>query len=146
MACYFLLQGIFPTQGLNLGLLHCRQILCLPSHRGHRYSKMYWATNRRNSIIFSLVAPFYNPPTVHKVSSCSAFFFFSIVVVLMGLSLWFKFSFNFSSSIEHLLISVLIIGKSPMEKYLVRPLAHFKIRLFHFYVLQLWRLLTYSGF
>ena len=22
-----LLQGIFPTQGLNLGLLHCRQIL-----------------------------------------------------------------------------------------------------------------------
>ena len=27
MGCHFLLQGIFPTQGLNLGLLHCRQIL-----------------------------------------------------------------------------------------------------------------------
>ena len=26
MGCHFLLQGIFPTQGLNLGLLHCRQI------------------------------------------------------------------------------------------------------------------------
>ena len=25
--CYFLLQGIFLTQGLNPGLLHCRQIL-----------------------------------------------------------------------------------------------------------------------
>ena len=25
--CYALLQGIFPTQGLNSGLLHCRQIL-----------------------------------------------------------------------------------------------------------------------
>ena len=25
--CYALLQGIFKTQGLNLGLLHCRQIL-----------------------------------------------------------------------------------------------------------------------
>ena len=25
--CCFLLQGIFPTQGSNLGLLHCRQIL-----------------------------------------------------------------------------------------------------------------------
>ena len=25
--CYCLLQGIFLTQGLNLGLLHCRQIL-----------------------------------------------------------------------------------------------------------------------
>ena len=27
VGCHFLLQGIFPTQGLNLGLLHCRQIL-----------------------------------------------------------------------------------------------------------------------
>ena len=25
VGCRFLLQGIFPTQGLNLGLLHCRQ-------------------------------------------------------------------------------------------------------------------------
>ena len=24
MGCHFLLQGIFPTQGLNSGLLHCR--------------------------------------------------------------------------------------------------------------------------
>ena len=29
-----LLQGIFPTQGLNLGLLHCRQIFCHLSHQG----------------------------------------------------------------------------------------------------------------
>ena len=29
----FLLQGIFPTQGLNLGLLHCRQILYQMSHK-----------------------------------------------------------------------------------------------------------------
>ena len=29
--CHFLLQGIFLTQGLNLGLLHCRQILYLYS-------------------------------------------------------------------------------------------------------------------
>ena len=27
MGCYPLLQGIFPTQGLNPGLLHCRRIL-----------------------------------------------------------------------------------------------------------------------
>ena len=27
LECHFLLQGIFPTQGLNLGLLHGRQIL-----------------------------------------------------------------------------------------------------------------------
>ena len=30
----FLLQGIFPTQGSNLGLLHCRQILYFLSHQG----------------------------------------------------------------------------------------------------------------
>ena len=29
-----LLRGIFPTQGLNPGLLHCRQILCQLSHKG----------------------------------------------------------------------------------------------------------------
>ena len=29
-----LLQGIFPTQGLNRGLLHCRQILHQLSHKG----------------------------------------------------------------------------------------------------------------
>ena len=30
----FLLQGIFPTQGLNQGLLHCRRILYQLSHQG----------------------------------------------------------------------------------------------------------------
>jgi len=29
-----LLQGIFPTHGLNPGLLHCRQILYQLSHKG----------------------------------------------------------------------------------------------------------------
>ena len=32
--CHFLLQGIFPTQGLNSGLLHCWQILYHLSHQG----------------------------------------------------------------------------------------------------------------
>ena len=37
MGCHLLLQGIFPTQGLNLGLLwllQCRQILYHLSHQG----------------------------------------------------------------------------------------------------------------
>ena len=32
--CHFLLQGIFLTQGSNLGLLYCRQILYHLSHQG----------------------------------------------------------------------------------------------------------------
>ena len=34
MGCHALLQGIFPTQGSNAGLLHCRWILYQLSHQG----------------------------------------------------------------------------------------------------------------
>ena len=34
VGCHSLLQGIFPTQGWNLGLPHCRQILHHLSHQG----------------------------------------------------------------------------------------------------------------
>ena len=34
VGCHFLLQGIFPTQGSNLGLPHCRWILYQLSHKG----------------------------------------------------------------------------------------------------------------
>ena len=34
VGCHSLLQGIFPTQGSNPGLPHCRQILYCLSHRG----------------------------------------------------------------------------------------------------------------
>ena len=34
MGCHFLLQGIFPAQGSNLGLLHCRETLYHLSHQG----------------------------------------------------------------------------------------------------------------
>ena len=34
VGCHALLQGIFPTQGSNPGLPHCRQILYCPSHQG----------------------------------------------------------------------------------------------------------------
>ena len=34
MGCHFLLQGIFPTQGSNPGLPHCRQTLYHLSHQG----------------------------------------------------------------------------------------------------------------
>ena len=34
VGCHFLLQGIFPTQGSNPGLSHCRQTLYHLSHQG----------------------------------------------------------------------------------------------------------------
>ena len=37
VGCHFLLHVIFPTQGLNSGLLHYRQILYHLSHQGSHY-------------------------------------------------------------------------------------------------------------
>ena len=41
MDCHFLLQGIFPTQESNLGLLHCRQTLYRLSRQGSPMAKFY---------------------------------------------------------------------------------------------------------
>ena len=38
-SCHFLLQGIFPTQGLNLCLLHWQTYSLLPSHLGNPLEK-----------------------------------------------------------------------------------------------------------
>ena len=46
VGCHFLFQGIFPTQGLNLGLWHCRQLPCHLSHQRslHKYTIIYLFT------------------------------------------------------------------------------------------------------
>ena len=41
MGCHVLLQGIFQTQGLNLVLLHCRQILYHLSYQGSPLLSMH---------------------------------------------------------------------------------------------------------
>ena len=43
MGCHFLLQGIFLTQELNPGLLHCRQILYQLSYEGSPHRQEYWS-------------------------------------------------------------------------------------------------------
>ena len=42
VGCHFLVQGIFLTQGLNLGLPHCRQILYHLSHREAQMLERVW--------------------------------------------------------------------------------------------------------
>ena len=41
VGCYFLLQRIFPTQELNLGLLHCKKILYQLSYEGTVFPPWY---------------------------------------------------------------------------------------------------------
>ena len=40
VCCHYLLQRLFPTQGSNLGLLHCGQILLPLSHHGSPKAKL----------------------------------------------------------------------------------------------------------
>ena len=44
--CHCFLQRIFPTQGSNLGLLHCRQTLYHLSHKGSLVTNMEWKINK----------------------------------------------------------------------------------------------------
>ena len=56
VGCHFLFQRIFPTQGSNLGLLHCRQTLYHLSHQGSLYP-VYWALIRY--MIYKYFLPFW---------------------------------------------------------------------------------------
>ena len=49
-----LLQGIFPTQELNWGLLHCRQILYQLSYQGSPDVKLITAKNELNGFVSSI--------------------------------------------------------------------------------------------
>ena len=87
-----LLQGIFPTQGLNPGLLHRRRILYQLSHQGsprilewvaYPFSKWLFPTQESNQRIFI------NPP---KVSSM--WIFRSYNTVRKASQYWRKYSFS----------------------------------------------------
>jgi len=50
VSCHALLQGIFPTHGLNPGLPYCRQILYLLSHQGSPTSLLLWCIFQRREL------------------------------------------------------------------------------------------------
>ena len=74
-----LLQGIFPTQGLNPGLPHCRQILY---HLGHQRSNMEVSQKTKNRII---IQPSNSTPGyVYKKpkDTCSPMFRISLFIIV----------------------------------------------------------------
>ena len=66
VGCHFLLQGIYLTQGSNLGLLHCRQTLYHLSHQG---SPTY--TGEGLCILLTIVSP--QPRRVNYIGTQSIF-------------------------------------------------------------------------
>ena len=57
VGCHFLLQGIFPTQGLNPGLPHCRQMLYHLSHQGSPDTLPLLKNQTRNSLHNNIRVP-----------------------------------------------------------------------------------------
>ena len=55
VGCHFLLQGIFPTQGLNLGLPHCRQTLYRLSHQGSLWQRRQKCTMEKRQSLQQVV-------------------------------------------------------------------------------------------
>ena len=60
VGCHFLLQGIFPTQESNPGVLHCRQIL---------YWLLYWATREALNTSYSWTFTALTIPLSTSISS-----------------------------------------------------------------------------
>ena len=93
VGCHFLLQGLFLAQGLNLGLLHCRQLLYLVSHR-----EALWLLALAS---FNLHCPAFppnlpQPPCGCKVKNCyPCVFSFSFIHNLPVCSYGLKFQCNF---------------------------------------------------
>ena len=86
MGFHFLLQSIFLTQGLNLGLSHCRQMLCHLSHHGSPLIKRFFSSFLLSAIrvissaylrllIFlpGILIPAYNSFSLAFVTMCSAY-------------------------------------------------------------------------
>ena len=70
MGCRFLPQGIFPTQGLNPGLLHCRQTLYRLSHQGSPHRKTAAAASKSLQSCPTLCDPIDGSPpgsSVHRI-------------------------------------------------------------------------------
>ena len=56
VGCHFLLQRIFPAQGLNPGCPHCRQMLYCLSHQKQRECQSRWFTMCTNISVRETVA------------------------------------------------------------------------------------------
>ena len=84
VGCHFLLQRIFPTQGLNPGLLHSRQMLYYLSHPGSPSKEAPFSSNCLKDVlevIFFLIYMFENS---------WIFFFFIWLIVWVWIEFWGK--------------------------------------------------------
>ena len=85
VGCHFLFQGIFPTQGLNPGLPHCRQTLYPLSHQGSLKKKINKFKNSKSESRSSRVWLFATPWTVAHQAPLSMGFFQARILELAAI-------------------------------------------------------------
>ena len=81
VGCHFLLQGIFPTQGLNPGLPHCRQMLYCLSHQGGSHFYIFIIIIFSDQmiipwVIFLIIHILWNVQVVLKFNDCGSVILF----------------------------------------------------------------------
>ena len=94
-----ILQGMFPTQGLNLGLLHCRQIFYYLSHQGNPLKPGIHLTLDQILSSFALED---NILTMYSIRS--------------SYPSTKAYTFTIFLPIAHLLVDVLLESRSPKRK------------------------------
>ena len=77
VGCHFLLQGISPTQGLKLGLQHCRQMLYHLRHQGNPSGPINHSIKKKKNIyiyiyIYTHTHTLFNIPDYRTFGSESA--------------------------------------------------------------------------
>ena len=114
MGCHSLLQGIFPTQGLNQGLLHCRQVLYHLSHQGNPYMCMYkyvqtyiWERERERDIPFLSTLTFLIP-TNSIVNFIKSTEYATLIYFKLTLFLQFLFKVVLSSLYCYMNVGIII--------------------------------------
>ena len=84
--CHALLQGIFPIQGKNTGLLHCRQILYHLSHQGSMVGDSEERRKRfmRDALVRILVSfmGLHIPTSLFSSPFCHSPFFLFLLCIL----------------------------------------------------------------
>ena len=111
MGCHSLLQGIFPTQELNPGLLHCRQIL------------YPWATRK--------ATPLPAPPKIFKIFNFSKHFKYHISQTSQSLD---ELRWTKSKSF----LCVIVIFFSSLLIPFVHVLGLFLVKFPQFWPVKLW--------
>ena len=83
---YFLLQGIFPTQGSNSSLLHCRQTLYHLSHQGSPFWDVSWNKTGESSLCVKLA--FWQHEDGLKLFLSYFYFYYFIILIFVSLWVW----------------------------------------------------------